>query len=59
MPMSRTGKLSLSSLMGYAPGGAVDLADITLGFNSFSDKEKAKRKSYEKDARDLASKISQ
>ena len=25
MPMSRTG---LSSLMGYAPGGAVDLADI-------------------------------
>ena len=32
---------------------------LTLGFNSFSDKEKAKRKSYEKEARDLASKATE
>lgn len=32
---------------------------VTLGFNSFSDKEKAKRKSYEKDAKDLASKATE
>jgi hypothetical protein len=32
---------------------------VTLGFNSFSDKEKAKRKSYEKEAKDLASKATE
>jgi hypothetical protein len=32
---------------------------LTLGFNSFGDKEKAKRKSYEKEAKDLASKATE
>jgi hypothetical protein len=32
---------------------------VTLGFNSFGDKEKAKRKSYEKEAKDLASKATE
>lgn len=32
---------------------------VALGFTSFSDKEKAKRKSYEKEARDLATKATE